>query len=343
MAKSLMDQLDGKTLLITGGTGSFGHGFTRAFLKSPLREIRILSRDEKKQEDMREEFDDPKLRFFLGDVRDYQSISDAFKGVDYVFSAAALKQVPSCEFFPLEATKTNVFGSDNVVSACLANHVKSAVFLSTDKAAYPVSAMGITKALMEKNVIARSRNLGPGDAVLSLTRYGNIMATRGSVIPHFLAQIQAGKPITITDPSMTRFLMSMDDAVDLVLYAFLNAEQGDLFVKKAPAVRIDVLAQAVIELTNSKTGIQVIGPRHGEKRFETLVTVEEMSRCEDCGDFFKVKPDNRGLNYDLQVNLSRKESGLPSEYDSENTKMLSLDETKDLLRKLDLFGGPLKS
>ena len=333
------DVFDNKILLVTGGTGSFGHAVTRRFLHTGIKEIRILSRDEKKQDDMRKEFDDEKLKFYIGDVRDYDSIVNAFKGVDYVFSAAALKQVPSCEFYPLEATKTNVLGSDNVITACVNNHVKNAVFLSTDKAAYPINAMGITKALMEKNVIARSRQLLEGDTVLCLTRYGNVMASRGSVIPLFLDQIKAGKPITITNPDMTRFMMTLDDAVDLVMFAFQHAHQGDLFVQKAPAATIDTLAKAVIELTGSKTGIQNIGTRHGEKLYETLVTSEEMVRAEDMGNFFRIAADNRDLNYDKYFSKGEPKMDQIDTYNSHNTTRLDVEGMKRLLKKLSLFGG----
>ena len=333
------DVFDNKILLVTGGTGSFGHAVTRRFLHTGIKEIRILSRDEKKQDDMRKEFDDEKLKFYIGDVRDYNSIVNAFKGVDYVFSAAALKQVPSCEFYPLEATKTNVLGSDNVITACVNNHVKNAVFLSTDKAAYPINAMGITKALMEKNVIARSRQLLEGDTVLCLTRYGNVMASRGSVIPLFLDQIKAGKPITITNPDMTRFMMTLDDGVDLVMFAFQHAHQGDLFVQKAPAATIDTLAKAVIELTGSKTGIQNIGTRHGEKLYETLVTSEEMVRAEDMGNFFRIAADNRDLNYDKYFSKGEPKMDQIDTYNSHNTTRLDVEGMKRLLKKLSLFGG----
>ncbi len=335
----MADVFDNKILLVTGGTGSFGHAVTRRFLHTGIKEIRILSRDEKKQDDMRKEFDDEKLKFYIGDVRDYNSIVNAFKGVDYVFSAAALKQVPSCEFYPLEATKTNVLGSDNVITACVNNHVKNAVFLSTDKAAYPINAMGITKALMEKNVIARSRQLLEGDTVLCLTRYGNVMASRGSVIPLFLDQIKAGKPITITNPDMTRFMMTLDDAVDLVMFAFQHAHQGDLFVQKAPAATIDTLAKAVIELTESKTGIQNIGTRHGEKLYETLVTSEEMVRAEDMGNFFRIAADNRDLNYDKYFSKGEPKMDQIDTYNSHNTNRLDVEGMKKLLKKLSLFGG----
>jgi UDP-N-acetylglucosamine 4,6-dehydratase len=330
-------EFDGKVLLITGGTGSFGHAVVDRFLKTNIKEIRIVSRDEKKQDDMRKQYNNVKLKFYIGDVRDYNSIVDAFKGVDYVFSAAALKQVPSCEFYPLEAMKTNVIGSNNVITACVANHVKNAVFLSTDKAAYPINAMGITKALMEKNVIARSRQLLPGDTVLCLTRYGNVMASRGSVIPLFLDQIAAGKPITITNPDMTRFMMTLDDAVDLVMYAFQHAKQGDLFVQKAPAATIDVLAKAVIDLTGSKTGIEYIGTRHGEKLYETLVTSEEMARAVDEGEFFRVPADNRDLNYDKYMEKGNHALDEAEPYTSHNTKRLDVDGMKKLLLRLDLF------
>ena len=334
--------LKGKVLLITGGTGSFGHAVVDRFLNTEIKEIRILSRDEKKQDDMRKAYNNDKLKFYIGDVRNLDSIIDAFKGVDYVFSAAALKQVPSCEFYPMEAVRTNVVGSDNVITACVRNHVKKAIFLSTDKAAYPINAMGISKALMEKNVVARSRQLLEGDTILCLTRYGNVMASRGSVIPLFLNQINSGKPITITNPDMTRFMMTLDDAVDLVLYAFEHGEQGDMFVQKAPAATIDVLAKAVIELTGSKTGIEYIGTRHGEKLYETLVTQEEMLRAVDCGNFFKIVADNRDLNYDKYFSEGNKEVALGESYTSHNTERLTIEEMKNLLKKLELFGGEVK-
>ena len=328
---------DGKILLVTGGTGSFGHAVVDRFLKTGIKEIRIVSRDEKKQDDMRKEYRSDKLKFYIGDVRDYNSIRGAFRGVDYVFSAAALKQVPSCEFYPLEAVKTNILGSDNVITACLENHVKKAVFLSTDKAAYPVNAMGMSKALMEKNVIARSRQLLEGDTVLCLTRYGNVMASRGSVIPLFLEQIKENRPITITNPKMTRFMMTLDDAVDLVLYAFRHASQGDLFVQKAPAATIETLAEAVLDLTKAKVGVEYIGTRHGEKLFETLVTEEEMGRAIDEGGFYRVTADNRDLNYDKYVEKGN--ANLPEfiSYTSHNTERLDVEGMKKLLLKLDLF------
>ena len=329
--------LDGKVFLITGGTGSFGNAVAERFLKTDIKEIRILSRDEKKQDDMRKLYNDSKLKFYIGDVRDYNSIVGAFKGVDYVFSAAALKQVPSCEFYPIEAMKTNVVGSDNVITACVENHVKKAIFLSTDKAAYPINAMGITKALMEKNVVARSRQLLPQDTVLCLTRYGNVMASRGSVIPLFLDQIKAGKPITITNPDMTRFMMTLDDAVDLVLYAFEHGEQGDLFVQKAPAATIETLADAVLELTGSKVGKSYIGTRHGEKLFEVLATSEEMARAENLPGFFCIKADNRDLNYDKFISEGKTLFDMESQYTSHNTERLDIEGMKKQLLRLDLF------
>ena len=334
--------LNGKVLLITGGTGSFGHAIVERFLDTEIKEIRILSRDEQKQDDMRKAYNNDKLKFYIGDVRNLDSIIDAFRGVDYVFSAAALKQVPSCEFYPMEAVRTNVLGSDNVITACVRNHVKKAIFLSTDKAAYPINAMGISKALMEKNVIARSRQLLPGDTVLCLTRYGNVMASRGSVIPLFLNQIKEGKPITITNPDMTRFMMTLDDAVDLVLYAFEHGEQGDLFVQKAPAATIDTLAKAVINLTGSKSGISYIGTRHGEKLYETLVTQEEMLKAVDLGNFYCVKADNRDLNYDKYFSLGNKKLNIGESYTSHNTKRLDIKGMEELLKKLELFGGSVK-
>jgi UDP-glucose 4-epimerase len=334
--------LKDKVLLITGGTGSFGHAVVDRFLNTDIKEIRILSRDEKKQDDMRKAYNNEKLKFYIGDVRNLPSIIDAFKGVDYVFSAAALKQVPSCEFYPMEAVRTNVIGSDNVITACVQNHVKKAIFLSTDKAAYPINAMGISKALMEKNVIARSRQLLKDDTVLCLTRYGNVMASRGSVIPLFLQQIHEGKPITITNPEMTRFMMTLDDAVDLVLYAFENGEQGDLFVQKAPAATIETLAKAVIELTGSKTGISYIGTRHGEKLYETLVTQEEMVKAVDMGNFYCVKADNRDLNYEKYFSKGNKKLDLGESYTSHNTQRLDVEGMKKLLKKLELFGGEVR-
>ena len=329
--------LNNSILLITGGTGSFGNAVTKRFLNTSIKEIRILSRDEKKQDDMRNMYNNPKLKFYIGDVRDNNSIRGAFKGVDYVFHAAALKQVPSCEFYPIEAMKTNVIGCDNVITACVENKVKKAIFLSTDKAAYPINAMGITKALMEKNVIARSRQMLDNDTVLCLTRYGNVMASRGSVIPLFLEQIKADKPITITNPDMTRFMMTLDDAVDLVLYALERGEQGDLFVQKAPAATIETLADAVLDLTKAKVGKSYIGTRHGEKLFEVLVTSEEMARAEDLPGFFRIKADNRDLNYNKFISQGKTMFDTELQYTSHNTQRLDVEGMKKQLLRLDLF------
>ena len=334
---------DGKVLLVTGGTGSFGNAVTKRFLTTGIKEIRVVSRDEKKQDDMRHEYqakwpkESEKLKFYIGDVRDYHSIEGAFKGVDYVFHAAALKQVPSCEFYPMEAVKTNVIGSNNVISACVEHGVKRAVFLSTDKAAYPINAMGMTKALMEKNVIARSRQMGENDTVFCLTRYGNVMASRGSVIPLFIDQIKAGKPVTLTNPEMTRFMMTLDDAVELVLYAFQHGNQGDTYVQKAPAATIDTLADAILELMPDNHGKTIIGTRHGEKLYEVLVTSEEMVRAEDMGDYFRIPADNRDLNYDNYFKKGNTELSAVTEYDSHNTERLDTEGMKKLLLKLDLF------
>lgn len=332
-----------KVLLVTGGTGSFGNAVVKRFLNTDIKEIRIVSRDEKKQDDMRHLFQSKnpetfhKVKFYIGDIRDYNSICDHFRGVDYVFHAAALKQVPSCEFFPLEAVKTNVLGSNNVISACVANKVKKAIFLSTDKAAYPINAMGMSKAMMEKNVIARSRQLSEGDTVLCLTRYGNVMASRGSVIPLFCDQIEQGKKLTITNPEMTRFMMTLEDAVDLVLYAFEHGNQGDLFVQKAPAATIQTLAKAVLDLKKSDVGYTCIGTRHGEKLYEVLVTSEEMLRAEDMGDYFRICADNRNLNYDNYFNKGNDNLAVVEQYHSHNTARLDVEGMKKLLLKLDLF------
>ena len=340
-----MSLFKNKVLLITGGTGSFGHAVLDRFLTTDIREIRILSRDEKKQDDMRHAYQlicpqcSEKIKFHIGDVRDYRSISPAFRGVDYVFHAAALKQVPSCEFFPMEAVKTNVIGSNNVIDACLENRVQKAIFLSTDKAAYPINAMGMSKALMEKNVIARSKQMQPGDPVLCLTRYGNVMASRGSVIPLFCEQIDQRIPLTVTNPHMTRFMMTLNDAVDLVLYAFEHGEQGDLFVQKAPAATIETLAQAVLTLRQSDVGMQTIGTRHGEKLFEVLVTSEEMLRAENLPGFFRVRADDRNLNYDNYFSKGNEALSQIAPYTSHNTERLDLNGMGRLLQKLKLFGG----
>ena len=343
-----MSIFKGKTLMITGGTGSFGNAVLHRFLTSDIKEIRILSRDEKKQDDMRHNFQLKypehinKVKFYIGDVRDYDSIVGAFRGVDYVFHAAALKQVPSCEFFPIEAVKTNILGSNNVISACVANHVKKAIFLSTDKAAYPINAMGMSKALMEKNVIARSRQMQEGDPVLCLTRYGNVMASRGSVIPLFCQQIEEGKKLTITNPNMTRFMMTLEDAVDLVLYAFEHGEQGDLFVQKAPAATIETLAKAVLELKGSDLGYQIIGTRHGEKLYEVLVTTEEMLRAESLPGFYRVYADNRTLNYDNFFTKGNHDLEIAQQYTSHNTERLDVEGMKKLLMKLPLFNPDIE-
>ena len=332
-----------KILLITGGTGSFGNAVLDRFLDTDIGEIRILSRDEKKQDDMRHAYQirhprsAGKIKFYIGDVRDLNSVDGAFRGVDFVFHAAALKQVPSCEFYPMEAVKTNVIGSDNVITACVRNGIKKAVFLSTDKAAYPINAMGMSKAMMEKNVIARSRQMLPGDPVLCLTRYGNVMASRGSVIPLFCDQIDSGKELTVTNPEMTRFMMTLNDAVDLVLYAFEHGDQGDLFVQKAPAATIETLAKAILELKGSQAGCTCIGTRHGEKLYEVLVTSEEMLRAEDLPGFFRIAADNRDLNYDNY--FSKGKQNLAEAYHSHNTERLDVEGMKQLLRKLKLFGG----
>ena len=337
-----------KILLITGGTGSFGNAVLRRFLTTDIAEIRILSRDEKKQDDMRHTYQElypqyaEKIKFYIGDVRDYNSILNVFRGVDYVFHAAALKQVPSCEFYPMEAVKTNVAGSDNVISACLANHVKKAIFLSTDKAAYPINAMGMTKAVMEKNVIARSRQMLPGDPVLCLTRYGNVMASRGSVIPLFCQQIDEGKPLTVTNPDMTRFMMTLEDAVDLVLYAFEHGEQGDLFVQKAPAATIETLAQAVLELKDADSGVTTIGTRHGEKLYETLMTKEERLRSEDMGNYFRVAADNRDLNYDKFVVKGEVHTMADESYTSHNTNRLDVEGTVKKILTTEYVQNALK-
>ncbi len=334
-----------KILLVTGGTGSFGNAVVNRFLTSDIKEIRIVSRDEKKQDDMRHmyqlkypEYVD-KIKFYIGDVRDYNSIIGAFRGVDYVFHAAALKQVPSCEFYPMEAVKTNVIGSNNVIDACVNCHIKKAIFLSTDKAAYPINAMGMSKAMMEKNVVARSRQMVEGDPVLCLTRYGNVMASRGSVIPLFCDQIAEGKQLTITNPDMTRFMMTLNDAVDLVIYAFENGNQGDLFVQKAPAATIETLAKAVLELKQSAVGYNVIGTRHGEKLYEVLVTTEEMLRAESLPGFYRIHADNRNLNYDNFMSKGNKDLEKIEQYHSHNTERLDVEGMKELLKKLTLFGG----
>ena len=326
-------KIKNKTLLITGGTGSFGNAVLQRFLHTDhFSEIRIFSRDEKKQDDMRNELKNPKLKFFIGDVRDFNSVEPATRGVDYIFHAAALKQVPSCEFFPMEAVKTNVIGTQNVIRAAGQNGVKKVLCLSTDKAAYPINAMGISKAMMEKVAIAEARNLE--NTTVCLTRYGNVMASRGSVIPLFIKQLKENKPLTITDPNMTRFLMSLNDAVELVLFAFENGNSGDLFVNKAPATSIGILANALKQMANSHADINIIGTRHGEKLYETLCTREEMMKAEDMGDFYRIPADNRDLNYAMYFSKGEQDLNEISDYHSHNTNQLNLDEVKQLLSNL---------
>jgi UDP-glucose 4-epimerase len=330
--------LKNKTLLITGGTGSFGHAVLHRFLKTDhFKEIRIFSRDEKKQDDMRNQLKNEKVKFYIGDVRDYNSIEAAMHGVDYVFNAAALKQVPSCEFFPMEAVKTNVIGTQNTINAAIANKVKKMICLSTDKAAYPINAMGISKAMMEKVSIAASRNIPENETTICLTRYGNVMASRGSVIPLFLKQIKSGQPLTITDPKMTRFLMSLTEAVELVLFAFEHGHQGDLFVNKAPAGTIGDLAIALKEICNADNEIKVIGTRHGEKLYETLCTREEMAKAQDMGKFYRVPADHRNLNYNQYFFEGETDVSKVEDYHSHNTKQLGVEGMKKLLLKLPLI------
>jgi len=335
-----------KVLLITGGTGSFGNAVLRRFLQTDVREIRIFSRDEKKQSDMRLAYRNKKLKFYIGDVRRPESLLDAMVGVDYIFHAAALKQVPSCEFYPMEALMTNAVGTENVMNAAMAAGVKRMVVLSTDKAAYPINAMGMTKAIMEKLAVAKSRVAAERDStVITITRYGNVMASRGSVIPLFVEQIKAGRPLTVTDPTMTRFMMSIDEAVDLVLYAFQHGQPGDLFVQKAPAATIETLALALKKIFQSDVPIEVIGVRHGEKQYETLLTREEMIRAEDMGDYYHVPADNRDLNYDLYYFEGVPPQVVQEDYNSNNTRQLSVDEMVEMLLGLDyiqraLHNGP---
>ena len=323
-----------KVLLITGGTGSFGNAVLEHFLHSDFAEIRVFSRDEKKQEDMRVAFKNDKLKFYIGDVREYDSVHDALGGVDYVFHAAALKQVPSCEFYPMEAVRTNVIGAENVMRAAIANGVQRCVALSTDKAVYPINAMGMSKAMMEKVMVAKARLCDPGKTVLCATRYGNVMASRGSVIPLFLSQLQAGLPLTITDPAMTRFLMSLEESVALVLYAFEHAHPGDIFVQKAPASTVGDLAQALRALLKRNNEIKVIGTRHGEKLFESLVSREEMARAEDLGDYFRIPADSRDLNYDKYFIEGETQVSQIDDYTSHNTRRLNVVQVKEVLMKL---------
>ena len=326
-----------KVLMITGGTGSFGNTVLKRFLSTDVKEIRIFSRDEKKQEEMRIALNNDKLKFYIGDVRDYESIHQAMKGVDYVFHAAALKQVPSCEFYPMEAVRTNVLGTENMMSAAIANGVKRVVVLSTDKAVYPINAMGISKAMMEKLMVAKARMQGEGETVFCATRYGNVMASRGSVIPLFISQLKEGKPLTVTDPNMTRFLMSLEDSVDLVLYAYEHGKPGDIFVQKAPASTVADLAQALKELFAKDNSIRVIGTRHGEKLYESLLSREEMAHAEDKGGYYRIPADNRNLNYaKFFVDGEEKVSHL-DDYTSHNTERLDIEQIKTLLLKLDFI------
>jgi UDP-N-acetylglucosamine 4,6-dehydratase/5-epimerase len=334
---------NGKTLLITGGTGSFGNAVLKRFLYTDIGEIRIFSRDEKKQDDMRKELKSDKVKFFIGDVRDYNSVAAAMHGVDYVFHAAALKQVPSCEFFPMEAVKTNVIGTENVLNAAIAHGVKKVICLSTDKAVYPINAMGISKAMMEKVMVAKSRTVSPEKTIISGTRYGNVMCSRGSVIPLFIQQIKKGEPLTVTDPNMTRFLMSLENAVELVLFAFENANQGDIFVQKAPASTIGDLAQAVKEIFNADNEIRIIGTRHGEKLYETLLTREEMAQAEDLGDYYRIPADTRDLNYDKYFTDGKHEISESLDYNSHNTERLDVPRIKELLLKLDYVQKELEN
>lgn len=331
-------QLKGRVLLITGGTGSFGNAVLARFAQTDIKEIRIFSRDEKKQDDLRKKYKSEKIKFYIGDVRDYSSVIKACRGVDYIFHAAALKQVPSCEFHPLEAVKTNILGTENVLEAAIQSGVKKMICLSTDKAVYPINAMGISKALMEKVVVAKSRELNGTGTTIACTRYGNVMASRGSVIPLFVDQIRAGQPITITDPSMTRFMMSLEDAVDLVLYAFEHSQNGDIFVQKAPASTVEILAMALKELLKKpQHEIKIIGTRHGEKLYETLLSREEMAMADDLGNYFRVPPDLRDLNYSKFIDSGEMAITKSEDYNSHNTQRLDLEGVKKLLLKLDFI------
>ncbi len=331
-----------KVLMITGGTGSFGNKVLQRFLSTEVREIRVFSRDEKKQEAMRIALNNDKLKFYIGDVRDYDSIHRAMKGVDYVFHAAALKQVPSCEFYPFEAVKTNVLGAENVMNAAIANNVQRVVVLSTDKAVYPINAMGMSKALMEKFMVSKARMQGEGETVFCATRYGNVMASRGSVIPLFVSQLKAGSALTITDPNMTRFLMSLGDSVDLVLHAYEHGNQGDIFVQKAPASTIEDLAKALKELFNKENPIKVIGTRHGEKLYESLISREEMVKAVDAGRYFQIPSDNRDLNYAKYFSDGEEVISHTDDYTSHNTDRLNIEQIKELLLKLDYIQDELK-
>ena len=326
-----------KVLMITGGTGSFGNAVLKRFLSTDVREIRIFSRDEKKQEDMRIKLNDPKLKFYIGDIRNYDSINEAMQGVDYVFHAAALKQVPSCEFYPMEAVRTNVLGTENVLNAAVANKVARLIVLSTDKAVYPINAMGISKAMMEKLMVAKSRIRAVGETIICATRYGNVMASRGSVIPLFVSQLKSGKSVTITDPNMTRFLMSLDDSVELVLHAFQHGQQGDIFIQKAPSSTVGDLATALKEIFSKSNEIRVIGTRHGEKLYESLISREEMAKAEDMGNYFRVPADNRDLNYNKYFIEGETRISELDDYTSHNTERLTLAQIKEVLLKLDFI------
>lgn len=332
-----------KILLITGGTGSFGNAVLKRFLETDIKEIRIFSRDEKKQEDMRIALNHPKLKFYIGDVRSYESLSEALKGVNYVFHAAALKQVPSCEFYPMEAVRTNVLGTENVINAAIARNVERVIVLSTDKAVYPINAMGMSKAMAEKVMIAKARMQSEGETIVCATRYGNVMASRGSVIPLFIDQIKAGKQLTITDPAMTRFLMSLEDSVDLVLYAFKNGNQGDIFVQKAPASTVEVLAQALKELFNFDLQTRIIGTRHGEKLYESLISREEMVKADDEGNYFRIPADNRDLNYAQFYAEGDEKLSTMEDYTSHNTHRLDVEGVKNLLLKLNFIQEQLNA
>ena len=334
------NMLNGKTVLITGGTGSFGNAFLKKIINTNIKEVRIFSRDEKKQHDMRVSWQNDKIKFYIGDVRNYNSLNSSMKNVDYIFHAAALKQVPSCEFFPFEAVQTNVIGTENVLNCAIENHVKKVVCLSTDKAVYPINSMGISKAMMEKIATAKSRM--SDNTIITITRYGNVLASRGSVVPHFIDQIKASKDITITDPNMSRFIMTLEQAVDLVLFAFSNGNQGDIFVQKAPAATIDMIANTLIDIFNTKSNIKIIGPRHGEKLYESLLSKEEFSIAEDLGDFYKVKADNRDLNYDKYFLSGDSKISLLNEYHSHNTYRLNKEELTKIFMDLNYVKNELK-
>lgn len=333
----------GKTILITGGTGSFGNAVMKRFLHTDIKEIRVFSRDEKKQDDLRKKYNDDKLKFYIGDVRDVVSVESAMRGVDFVFHAAALKQVPSCEFFPIEAVKTNILGTENVVQSAIRANVKKVICLSTDKAAYPINAMGVSKAMMEKVFVAKSRNVDEDQTLICGTRYGNVMASRGSVIPLFIEKIKNNEPLTVTDPKMTRYLMGLEEAVELVIHAFKYAETGDIMVQKAPASTVGDLAKALLELFEAKNEIKIIGTRHGEKQAETLLTREEYAQAEDMGDYYRVPADSRDLNYSNYVEDGSKEITEAYEYNSDNTYQLSVEEIKEKLLSLDLVKNELNN